>query len=49
MAYFDLSKLNLAFQLMYSKYSNPNCNGNRRDKAGLRTTCIKMSNLKMSK
>ena len=30
-------------------HSNPNCNGNRRDKAALRTTCIKMSNLKLSK
>jgi len=25
---------------MYWKRSNPNCNGNRRDKVTLRTTCI---------
>jgi len=28
---------------------NPNCNGNRLDKVALRTTCIKMSNWKLSK
>jgi len=42
MAYFDLSKLNIQYlKTMYSKRSNPNCNGNRRDKVALRTTCIK--------
>ena len=42
MAYFDLSKLNIQYlKTMYSKRSNPNCNGNRRDKVALRATCIK--------
>jgi len=27
----------------------PNCSGNRRDKGALRTTCIKMSNSRLSK
>ena len=40
MTYFDLSKLNLAFKVIYWKRSNPNCNGNRRDKVALRTTSI---------
>ena len=26
---------------MYWKRSNPNCNGNRRDKVALRSTCVK--------
>jgi len=29
---------------MYRKRSNLDCNGNRRDKVALRTTCIKTSN-----
>jgi len=35
--------------LIYSKRSNPNCNGDRRDKMVLRTTCIKNVNFKIIK
>jgi len=34
---------------MYCKRSNPNCNGNRHDKAALSTTCIKNVKLKINK
>jgi len=34
---------------MYWKRSNPNCNGNRRDKVVPRTTCIKISNWRLWK
>jgi len=40
MAYFDRSELNLA-ETNILKKCEPNCNGNRRDKVFLRTTCIK--------
>ena len=40
MAYFDLSKQNV-LQLMCWKRSNPNCNGNRRDKVALRPPELK--------
>jgi len=43
MAYFDLSKLNVA-KLMCWKRSNHNCNGNRHDKMALETSYIKMWN-----
>ena len=50
MAYFDLSKPNLAYlKLMYWKRSNPNCSGNRRDKEALKTTCVKNVKLKIVK
>jgi len=49
-AYFDLSKPNSAcLKPMYWKRSNPNCNGNRRDKVALKTTCIKNVKLKIVK
>jgi len=34
---------------MYSKRWNPNCNGNRRDKVALKTTCIKNIKFKIIK
>jgi len=34
---------------MYCKSSNPNCNGNRRDKVALRTTRIKNVKFKIIK
>ena len=34
---------------MYWKRSHPNCNGNRRDKVALRTTCIKNDKFKIIK
>jgi len=34
---------------MYWKHLNPNCNGNRRDKVALRTTCNKDFQSKLSK
>ena len=40
MAYFKLSKVNLV-QANVLKMFECNCNGNRRDKVALRTTCIK--------
>ena len=48
MAYFDLSKLNFA-KLISWKRSNSNCNGNRRDKAVLKTTCNKNVKFKIVK
>jgi len=43
MAYFDLSKLNVA-KANALKRSNHNCNGSRHDKMALRTSYTKMSN-----
>jgi len=34
---------------MYWKCKHPNCNGNRRDKVALRTTCIKNVKFKITK
>jgi len=34
---------------MYRKRWNPNCNGNRRDKAALKNTCIKIIKFKIIK
>jgi len=47
--FFDLSKLNLALNLIYSKHSNPNCNGSKRDKVVVKTTCIKSVKFKIIK
>jgi len=44
MAYFDLSKLNLAYA-----HLNPNYSGNRSDKVALRITCIKNVKFKILK
>jgi len=44
MAYFDLIKL---IKLIHWMRSNHNCNGNRRDKMALRTTCITNVKLKI--
>ena len=48
MTYCDLSKLNLALANLW-KLSYPNCNGNRRAKVALRTTCIKNVKFKIIK
>jgi len=34
---------------MYWKRSNPNCNGNRRDRVAVKTTCIKNVKFKLIK
>jgi len=34
---------------MYGNRSNPNCNGNRRDKVSLKTPCIKNVKFKIIK
>jgi len=50
MAYFDLNTTNLAYlKSVYWERSNPNCNGNRRDKVAVKTTCIKNVKLKIVK
>ena len=46
---FYLWKLNLAYEVMHWKRSNPNCNGDRRDKMALSTTCIKNVKFKIIK
>jgi len=48
MAYLILAN-QFQLKLMYWKCSNPNCNGNRRDKVSLRTACIKNFKLKITK
>jgi len=45
MAYFDLSKLNLAKANVLKAFVS-NCNGNRRDKVALKTPTTEMSNSK---
>jgi len=48
MTYFDLANY-IKLKLMHWKRSNPNYNGNRRDKVALRKTCIKTVNFKIIK